>query len=111
MRPEPKTCNPVELTASELSSTMLEVSSVATLFDIAIVQTPPKLRIIAMISNVVIDSLRKHQPRRVAQKGAVLKMVFWTTRGTRATPKVIVVKHIVPIKHRTPRYSLYSGLM
>ena len=81
-------------------------SSVANLFDIAIVQMPPKLRIIAIISNVVMDFLRKSQPRMDAQNGAVLKMVFWTTNGTRATPKVMQVKPIVPVTHLSPRYSL-----
>ena len=60
--------------------------------------TPPKLSSIAMDSNLVIDSLKNTHPSNVAQNGAVLKIVFCTTNGTIATPKVIVVKPKVP-KH------------
>ena len=81
----------------------------ATLFDIAIRITPPKLIIIAIVSKVVIDSFKNIQPSKVAQNGAVLKIVFWTTRGTMATPKVIAVYPMVPTILLIARNNLSFG--
>ena len=71
--------------------------------------TPAKLRAIASTSNLEMVSLRKSQPRIAAQNGAVLKMVYWTTRGTRATPKVIDVNPMVPVMHRKSSKALSEG--
>ena len=51
----------------------------------AIRKMAPKLRIIATISKGVICSLRKHQPSKEAQKGAVLFIVIYAIRGIRVT--------------------------
>ena len=74
------------------------VSSFYKADDIVMSMIAPKLSIIATISNGVMASLRKIQPSSDDQKGAVLKIVFCTTKGTIATPKVIVVKPSVATK-------------
>ena len=58
---------------------------------------PPKLRTRATISNGDMASFRKTHPSKEVQKGAVLKIVFCTTKGMKAIPKVSAVKPIVPI--------------
>ena len=80
-------------------------------FEKAMQMTPMKLRIIAKISKGMIDSERKSQPRIAAQMGAVLKIVYCTTRGTRATPKVMVVNPIVPMIHLMASTALSPGII
>ena len=72
MSPEPKICFPVSSSAPSTACSALLVI----LLDIAMITTPPKDNIIAITSKGVIVSLRKSHPKRVAQNGAVLKMVF-----------------------------------
>ena len=78
-------------------------------FENAMQMTPEKLKSMARTSKLEMASERKSQPRIVAQKGAVLKIVYNTTRGTRAVPKVIDVNPIVPARLLMARTALSAG--
>ncbi len=101
----------VESLSSTVSSSSEFVTEFVTEFENAMQTTPTKLKSIASTSKLEMDSDRKSQPRIVAQKGAVLNIVFSTTKGTKAVPKVIDVNPIVPARLLMARIALSDGCM
>lgn len=105
-RAEPRTTLVIELVSPspvvscKTLSSMSSLPAPTTFFEVAIMQIPPKLIIIAQISNGVICSRRKHQPSTPAQNGEVLKMVYTATSGIIGVPIAMHVNPIVPINER-----------
>ena len=87
-------------------------SCLLSLFDEkAMSKIAPKLRIMAAISKIVIDSLKKHHPSSEAQKGVVLLIVFCTIKGMSVTLYVKRENPVNPVKHRRTKTFLSSGLI